>query len=252
MMTRMELMRVIKGPGAVSYGPQTVGGAIDLVTRSIPDRRGGRRSTWRSATFGYGKVHGFFGASTARARASCSKGSLCSSSGYKEIDDGGGDTGFEKNEWMWKGRYLLSTDPNASQSVGLKLGYSDEDSRESYLGLTDADLRANPNRRYRASRFDRMQWHRTQIVRHATTAAFARRSPSTPPPTATTSTGPGGRSTASAGRTSPRCSADPDDADNQNASLRRADGESDSSSSCDGDRSTSARTSASSSRRACR
>ena len=32
------------------------------------------------------------------------------STGFKQID-GGGDTGFDKNEWMWKGRYLLSTDP---------------------------------------------------------------------------------------------------------------------------------------------
>ena len=42
LITRMELVRVIKGPGAISFGPQTVGGAIDLVTRGIPRRRGGR------------------------------------------------------------------------------------------------------------------------------------------------------------------------------------------------------------------
>ena len=36
LITRMDMVRVIKGPGAVSFGPQTVGGAIDLVTRPIP------------------------------------------------------------------------------------------------------------------------------------------------------------------------------------------------------------------------
>ena len=127
-----------------------------------PRRRKRRRSTSRPATYGYGKVHGYYGASTARS-GYVLEGVHLRSTGFKELD-GGGDTGFEKNEWMWKGRYLLSTDPNAVQNVGLKLGYADEDSRESYLGLTDADLRANPNRRYRASRFDRMQWHRTQIA----------------------------------------------------------------------------------------
>jgi Fe(3+) dicitrate transport protein len=169
LMTRMDLVRVIKGPGSVSFGPQTVGGAIDLVTRAIPADEAGAIDL-AGGTFGYGKAHGWFGASTARA-GYVLEGVLMRSTGFKELD-GGGDTGFEKSEFMWKGRYILSTDPNATQQVGLKLGYADEDSRESYLGLSDADFRANPYRRYRASRFDRMQWHRTQAAAtyHATFA----------------------------------------------------------------------------------
>jgi Fe(3+) dicitrate transport protein len=162
LMTQMELIRVIKGPGAVSYGPQTVGGAIDFVTRPIPATESGAIDV-SAGTFGYGKVDGFYGTSTARS-GYVLEGVFLRTSGFKKIDGGGSDTGFEKGELVWKGRYLLSTDPNASQQIGLKLGYADEDSRESYLGLTDADLRANPNRRYRASLLDRMQWHRTQIV----------------------------------------------------------------------------------------
>ena len=157
----MELVRVIKGPGAVSFGPQTIGGAIDLVTRAIPADETGAVDA-AVGGFGYGKVHGYYGASTARS-GYIIEGVHLRSSGFKQLD-GGGDTGFAKNEWMWKGRYLLSTDPRAFQTVGLKLGYSDEDSRESYLGLSDADFRANPLRRYVASRFDRMQFHRTQVV----------------------------------------------------------------------------------------
>jgi Fe(3+) dicitrate transport protein len=169
LVTRMDLVRVIKGPGAVSFGPQTVGGAIDLVTRPIPaDESGG--IDLAGGMFGYGKAHGYYGASSARS-GYVLEGVLMRSSGFKQLD-GGGDTGFEKSEWMWKGRYLISTDPNATQQVGLKLGYATEDSRESYLGLTDADFRANPYRRYRASRFDRMQWDRSQIAAtyHATFA----------------------------------------------------------------------------------
>jgi Fe(3+) dicitrate transport protein len=161
LITRMELVRVIKGPGAVSFGPNTIGGAIDLVTRSIPAEEAGMIDL-ATGMYGYGKLHGAFGASTARA-GYVIEGVHLRSTGYKQLD-GGGDTGFEKNEWMWKGRYLLSSDPQAFQSVGLKLGYSDEDSRESYLGLTDADFRKNPYRRYVSSRLDRMQWHRTQIA----------------------------------------------------------------------------------------
>ena len=161
LITRMELVRVIKGPGAIGYGPQTIGGAIDLVTRAIPADETGAIDA-AVGGFGYGKVHGFYGASTARS-GYVIEGVHLRSTGFKQLD-GGGDTGFAKNEWMWKGRYLLSTDPHAFQTVGLKLGYADEDSRESYLGLSDADLRARPLRRYVASRFDRMQFHRTQIA----------------------------------------------------------------------------------------
>ena len=161
LITRMELVRVIKGPGAVSFGPQTIGGAIDLVTRAIPADETGAVDA-AVGGFGYGKLHGYYGASTARS-GYVIEGVHLRSTGFKQLD-GGGDTGFAKNEWMWKGRYLLSTDPRAVQTLGLKLGYSDEDSRESYLGLSDADFRANPLRRYVASRFDRMQFHRTQVV----------------------------------------------------------------------------------------
>ena len=161
LITRMELVRIIKGPGAVTFGPQTIGGAIDLVTRAIPaDEAMGVDAA--VGAYGYGKLHGYYGASSARS-GYVLEGVHLRSTGFKQLD-GGGDTGFEKNEWMWKGRYLLSTDPRASQSVGLKLGYADEDSRDSYLGLSDADLRKTPLRRYVPSRFDRMQYHRTQIA----------------------------------------------------------------------------------------
>lgn len=159
--TRMEMVRVIKGPGAVSYGPHTVGGAIDFITRSIPLDESGFADVALGA-YGYGKVHGAFGSTSGRS-GYVLEGVRLQTSGFKQLD-GGGDTGFEHNEWMWKGRYQLSTNPDGEQELGLKLGYSDEDSRESYLGLTDADARATPLRRYRASQLDRMQWHRTQIV----------------------------------------------------------------------------------------
>jgi Fe(3+) dicitrate transport protein len=159
LITRMEAVRVIKGPGAVSFGPQTVGGALDLVTRRIPenltagiDLAGGQYS--------YGKAHGHFGAGVGPV-GFVVEGVHLRSAGFKELD-GGGDTGYARNEWMWKGRYRLPTD--SRQDLQLKLGYSDESSRETYLGLTDADFRANRLRRYRASAQDAMGWHRIQLA----------------------------------------------------------------------------------------
>ncbi|PTL77955.1 TonB-dependent receptor domain-containing protein [Vitiosangium sp. GDMCC 1.1324] len=161
LMTRMQSVRVLKGPSAIQTGPQTVGGSVDLITRDIPS----------AETFGldvaggqylYGKAHGFFGASTERA-GFLVEGLHLRSDGFKQLDSGG-STGFHRNEWMAKARYRLVPEGPVRQSLQLKLGYSDEASNETYLGLSDADLLANPLRRYGASRFDHMQWHRTQIV----------------------------------------------------------------------------------------
>jgi Fe(3+) dicitrate transport protein len=161
LITRMQSVRVLKGPSAIQHGPQTVGGSVELITRDIPS----------TETFGldlaggeyvYRKGHGFFGASTERA-GFLVEGVHLGSNGFKELD-GGGDTGFTRNEWMAKARYWLVPEGPVRQRLQLKLGYSDEGSNETYLGLTDEDFRANPLRRYGASRLDRMEWRRTQLV----------------------------------------------------------------------------------------
>src|SRR5688572_16338600 len=41
LMTRMTDVRVMKGPSALAYGPHTVGGAIDFVSRPIPEQASG-------------------------------------------------------------------------------------------------------------------------------------------------------------------------------------------------------------------
>ena len=71
--------------------------------------------------------------------------------GFKELD-GGGDTGFQRNELMTKLRYIPAPGAAIYNEIELKLGLSNEDSNESYLGLTDEDFRANPLRRYGASK----------------------------------------------------------------------------------------------------
>jgi Fe(3+) dicitrate transport protein len=164
LVTRMESVRVIKGPAAVSFGPQTVVGAIDFVTRRIPAAEAGAADL-AAGQYGYGKLHAYYGANT-RTQGFLIEGLHLRSDGFKELD-GGGDTGFERNEWMVKARRALTSGGNTYQELSLKLGYSDEDSRETYLGLSDADLRDTPLKRYQASRLDRMRWHRTAAhLRH--------------------------------------------------------------------------------------
>jgi Fe(3+) dicitrate transport protein len=161
LITRMQSVRVLKGPAAIQHGPQTVGGSVELITRDIPAEEdfgvdvGGGQDL-------YGKFHGSYGASTERS-GFLVEGVHLRNNGFKELD-GGGHTGFRRNEWMLKARHRLGEDGPSRHSLQLKLGYSDEVSNESYLGLSGDDFLANPVRRYAVSRMDRMENHRTQAV----------------------------------------------------------------------------------------
>jgi Fe(3+) dicitrate transport protein len=157
---RMRTVRVVKGPGSILFGPQTVGGAIDLVTREIPTERKGTYD-FALGQYGYNKQHVTYGASDEHY-GFLIEGMRLDNSGFKDLD-GGGSTGFTRNEWMAKASYNPAPRAEVQNEFLLKLGYSDEASDETYLGLTDADLRATPDRRYRASRQDRMDNHRTAI-----------------------------------------------------------------------------------------
>ena len=94
---------MIKGPGAVSFGPQTVGGAVDLITRQMPPRASAGVDL-AGGQYSYGKAHAYVGAST-RHLGFLLEGLHLRSDGFKELD-GGGDTGFRKNEAMGKLRYV--------------------------------------------------------------------------------------------------------------------------------------------------
>ncbi len=108
----------------------------------------------------YNKVHAGVGYGTDRWGLLI-EGVRVGSDGFKELD-GGGDTGFARNDLMLKARYSTERKAGVFHEFELKLGYGDENSNETYLGLTDADFAATPYRRYSASRYDRMEWWRTQ------------------------------------------------------------------------------------------
>jgi Fe(3+) dicitrate transport protein len=160
LVTRMTAMEVFKGPASIKHGPQTVGGAINLRTRAVPE---GLQSELDLAAglFRTGKVHGSAGWGGKHVGVLL-EGVRLRTDGFKQLDSGG-ETGFDKSELMLKG-YLQSDDSQRPfQRLELKVGYSDERSYETYLGLTDADFAANPWRRYAASQRDRMDWQRLQL-----------------------------------------------------------------------------------------
>ena len=161
MMTRMTGVEVFKGPGAVIYGPNTIGGAVNLKTRDIPTDAEGRIDV-AAGSYLTGKVHAYYGASNDWG-GFLIEGVHLQSDGFKELD-GGGDTGFNKQELMLKLGVNSDLDADTFHRVELKLGIARELSHETYLGLSDADFEASPNRRYAASARDEMDWLRTQAT----------------------------------------------------------------------------------------
>jgi Fe(3+) dicitrate transport protein len=161
LISRMVSVRVIKGPGALVYGPQTVGGAVDLVTRPVPTTTSGAVDAG-IGEYGFGKLHGYVGSSDGQI-GFLVEGIHLENSGFKQLPNGA-DTGFARNEWMGKVSYRVDPAARETNDLALKVTYSDETSNETYLGLTDADFRANPYQRYAASALDQMKNHRTSIV----------------------------------------------------------------------------------------
>ena len=161
LMSRITGMRIVKGSAAIGEGPQTIAGAIDLTTRSIPGLAAGELDLG-AGQFGYERLRGWFGSSDEKT-GFLLEGAQMGSSGFKELPTGA-DTGFSRNEWMFKASHELEHREDRRQELRFKAIYSDETSNETYLGLSDSDFRANPNRRYGVSALDQMRNHRTALA----------------------------------------------------------------------------------------
>jgi Fe(3+) dicitrate transport protein len=159
---RIYSVEVLKGPASITQGPYTVGGAINLRSTPVPERnRGeilgeyGSDATWRA--------HGWYGGGGDRSRFLVETHQW-RSDGYQVIDRSNNKTGLDKQDYLAK--LSFSSDPAADlyQQLDIKLQYSEENSQQSYLGLTDADLAVDSLRRYGASAYDEIQNKHDQLV----------------------------------------------------------------------------------------
>ena len=145
-----------QGPGVDRLRPADGRRRDRSRSRADPERDATGTYDFALGQYGYNKQHVHL-RHERRARVGfLIEGMHLGNTGFKDLD-GGGDTGFTRNEWMAKASYDLDPRAAMQNELLLKLGYSDEVSNETYLGLTDADLRATPDRRYLASQHDRME-----------------------------------------------------------------------------------------------
>ncbi|NRA43191.1 MAG: TonB-dependent receptor, partial [Pseudomonadales bacterium] len=159
---RMQAVEVFKGPASIKFGPNTVGGAINFATRPVPQNKTAEVDL-SYGSYNYQKYRALYG-ETLQNFGYLIEGLRYSADGFKELDsDKNANTGFERNDI--NARLMWQSDADASfyQRLELKLGYADETSNETYLGLTEADFDDDALRRYSASSEDEFTSTHSQL-----------------------------------------------------------------------------------------
>lgn len=157
--SRMQSVEVFKGPAAIRFGPNTVGGAINMLSTEIQESGTGKidvalgQQAYRKAHANYSySMDGF---------DILVEGIHFAADGFKDLPNNQ-NTGFEKNEFLSKIAYEIK-DSKYYQRWLFKIGASNEVSDETYLGLSDADFAIKPNQRYAASSLDELDWEHSQM-----------------------------------------------------------------------------------------
>ncbi len=157
---RMAGFEVVKGPSAITQGPYTIGGALNMISTPIPQSvqgnllmEGGEDATYR--------VHATYGGFNTDGLGFLLETHQWQSDGFQSIDRGGNDTGLDVADYTAK---LAWAPADSRHRVELKLQYAEQDSNQSYLGLTDADFAADPWRRYGVSTLDNIHTEHEQAI----------------------------------------------------------------------------------------
>lgn len=157
---RMQAIEVVKGPAAITQGPYTIGGALNMVSTAVPNEFGGSvlLEAAEDATYRAHLTHG--------GRNSNGLGFLLEthqwqSDGFQSIDRSAGDTGLDVQDYTVKLSYAPE---DSAHSIELKLQYAEQDSEQSYLGLSDQDFARDAYRRYGLSELDNIHTEHEQVI----------------------------------------------------------------------------------------
>jgi len=148
---RMSAVEILKGSSQIQYGPFTTGGTINFVSAAIPSKVSGNIIA-DYGSFNTSRKLASIGASNEIFGAVIQYMNI-GTDGFKELPNGQ-NTGFEKNDFLAKFMVQSKKESQFYNSFQFKIQYADEDADETYLGLTESDFKANPNRRYVGSEVD--------------------------------------------------------------------------------------------------
>jgi len=160
---RIQSFEVVKGPAAITQGPYTIGGALNMVSTAIPETQQGK------LMLEYGedntaRIHATYGGQTESGFGYLLEAHQWQSDGFQSIDRSENDTGLNVTDYTVK---LAYAPQGSAHSVELKLQKADQSSEQSYLGLSDVDFRQDAYRRYGLSALDNIETaHEQAILRY--------------------------------------------------------------------------------------
>ncbi len=160
-MLTTESLQVYKGFASVPWGPNSIGGSLNYITKQIPKN-------------GYQKIDASYGSFNTRLFSAEAGDSVLDKYGFlllaSRMETDGfkvlprdQNTGFIKNDILLKASWNIS----AKQYLKTKIGFSTEDSNETYVGITSTDFSEDAYQRYAASELDDMMWtHQRFQIEH--------------------------------------------------------------------------------------
>lgn len=146
---RINAVEVLKGPAAITQGPSTIGGAINMISTPIPEANGGF-VTQELGSDGLSRTHATYGVNNGTLSGLVEIHEN-SADGFDSIMNVGGDTGFDKSDFLAKLRYTSGV-----HELTFKMLDIDETSNQTYVGLTQSSFENSPRKRYGMSAYDVM------------------------------------------------------------------------------------------------
>lgn len=147
---RMQRVEIIKGSGSILFGPSTIGGIVNFVTRRPPttptfsNKSIGGENGYMSNFAQYGGMFGKTGIDVSYL--------------HKQGDGFRDSQGFKLDDVSVK----IIHEINEKHSVTFKMGYQVQDAQSTYLGLTQGLFWKNP--RINPAAFDRKYLNRNSTV----------------------------------------------------------------------------------------
>ena len=157
---RMSSIEVLKGPSAITQGPYTIGGALNMISTPIPRERAGRITAEVGQNESF-RVHATYGSTSDDGLGFLLETHQWRTAGYQKIDRSGGETGLDVRDYTLKAAYSPDDSPH---SLAVKIQLADQTANQSYLGLTNVDFGRYANRRYGLSSLDQIHTNHKQVI----------------------------------------------------------------------------------------
>lgn len=157
---RIHSIEILKGPAAITQGPYTIGGALNMISTPVSHSNQGNLMIEAGADATY-RTHASFNRRISDQMQILLETHQWQSDGFQHFKGSDQNTGLDVQDYMFKIKYQSEDDRH---QVELKLQKTRQVSNQSYLGLTDSDFQHSPLLRYNVSALDQIQSHHQQAM----------------------------------------------------------------------------------------